>query len=101
VVRWDHPSQYSEQHHDRFSRFCRVHGRDRPTDRPRYTRLASAAMNVSKISELVAINSIANVLKVDMQCQSTVVGFVLINNSTTVEMSTLGYVNRTPVASQW
>jgi len=28
-----HPSQHPEQHHDRFSRFCMAHGRDRQTDR--------------------------------------------------------------------
>jgi len=26
------PPEYSEQHLDRFSRFCRAHGRNRPTD---------------------------------------------------------------------
>lgn len=32
MVPWAHPSQYPERHHDRFSRFCRTHGRDRQTD---------------------------------------------------------------------
>ena len=32
MVPWAHPSQYSEQHRDRFSRFCKAHGHDRPTD---------------------------------------------------------------------
>ena len=32
MVAWVHLSQDPEWHHDRFSRFSRVHGRDRPTD---------------------------------------------------------------------
>jgi len=33
TVSWFHPSLHPKRHLNRFSRFCRVHGRDRPTDR--------------------------------------------------------------------
>jgi len=35
MVSWGHRSKHPDQYHDRFSRFCRAHGRDRQTDRPR------------------------------------------------------------------
>ena len=38
-----HSSQRSERHHDRFSRFCGAHGRDRQTDRQ--TTLYSVCSN--------------------------------------------------------
>jgi len=33
MVPLTHPSPHPKRHHDRFSRFCMDHGRDRPTDR--------------------------------------------------------------------
>jgi len=34
MVPWAHSSPQPKRHLDRFSRFCRVHDRDRQTDRP-------------------------------------------------------------------
>jgi len=33
MVPWANPSPHPKRHYDRFSRFCRAHDRDRPTDR--------------------------------------------------------------------
>ena len=37
MVPWAHLSPQSKGNLDRFSRFCRAHERDRPTERPRYS----------------------------------------------------------------
>jgi len=37
MVNWVDATQHPKRHLDRFSRFCRAHDCDRPTDRPRYT----------------------------------------------------------------
>ena len=39
IVPWSHQSLKPKRHLDRFSRFCRAHYCDRPTDRPRYSGL--------------------------------------------------------------
>jgi len=36
-VPWAYLWQHTEWHHDQFSHFCRAQGRDRQTDRPRYS----------------------------------------------------------------
>jgi len=39
-----HSSPYSKRHLDRFGRFCRAHGRDRPTDRQTHHATPSVAI---------------------------------------------------------
>jgi len=62
MVPWAHPSQPSQWHLDRFSRFCWAHEHDQETDRPCYSicsnrpHLASATMWPNNTYEWIDIN---------------------------------------------